>query len=200
MITILKQQLAATLPTMADKDVRFYLNGALLEVTQCGQVHLISTDGHMMLVGRIQPAWLSDNPGPLQLIIPRDVVAQASKGRTPDTVTLARLDDTRWTLGDVVFTPIDGKFPDWRRVNVTGAQIGPEKPAQFNPATLVRANEALARWTENKKHCYTRLHMRGNDAAVMMSADNSAHCIVMPWCVGDDVAAAQPLTPAPFIK
>jgi hypothetical protein len=182
MITILKQHLAATLPTMAEKDIRFYLNGALIEVTQCGQVHLISTDGHVMLVGRIRPAWTNSQPEPMRLIIPREVVAQA-----------------RWTLGDIVFTPIDGKFPDWRRVNVTGTQLGPEKPAQYNPAALARCNEALARWSANKKHCHTYLHMRGNDAAVMTTSDADVHVIVMPWRVGDDVAA-QPLTPAPFTK
>jgi hypothetical protein len=199
MITILKQHLAATLPTMAEKDIRFYLNGALIEVTQCGQVHLISTDGHVMLVGRIRQAWTNSQPEPMRLIIPREVVAQAAKGRTPETV-LAQLDDTRWTLGDIVFTPIDGKFPDWRRVNVTGTQLGPEKPAQYNPAALARCNEALARWSANKKHCCTHLHMRGNDAGVMTTLDADVHVIVMPWRVKGDFKNVMPFTPAPFTK
>jgi hypothetical protein len=62
-------------------DPRFYLRGVLLEITACGDVHLVSTDGARLFFGRIPAAkvqWTDGRiEGHAQIILPYDALKKA---------------------------------------------------------------------------------------------------------------------------
>ncbi len=103
---------------MANQDVRYYLNGLLLELRD-GGLRTVATDGHRLalcdVAADIVPADIS------QIIIPRKGVVELSRllddSDTPCNLQL-NSGFLRITLGDVVFTSklIDGRFPDYERV------------------------------------------------------------------------------------
>ena len=196
MITIQKHHLAAALKCAPKKDIRYYMVGVCLDVATNGDVHLVGTDGHVMFAGLI-PApnvqWTGDaQKGSFQIIIPRDTVALAVKGAKPDTVTLTAMPDGRYMLGDVVFSPVDGKYPDWRRVCAWPENVAPA-PGHFNPDLLAIAADAVRTWHDCK---YPVLHQFGRDRAIMTGTDMTGFCVVMPMRVDDDQTCVRPFTAA----
>lgn len=131
--------LATVAPFMAKKDVRYYLNGALLETTGAC-LRAVGTDGHAMAV--------TDAPSadtlPAPLILPRDAVEWALKQKA-DAVTLTEADGIyRLVAGGsfIEVKPIDGRYPDYRAVF---PRLGDdESMSAFNPAILAMIDKARA--------------------------------------------------------
>lgn len=189
MLTLKTSQLKAAMHCTAVKDVRFYLNGVLLECCANGDVHIVSTNGAILFAGLIcapNVAW-SENPqrGPWRMIVPRDAIATAMKSALgkKGMVHLQAMPDGRYMLNDTVFTPIDGTFPDWRRVCPSHAALAHrgEKPAQLNPDLLVQCADALRDWFSiGQEKVPGYLHMCGTEAAVMSGSDCTAFTVIMP--------------------
>lgn len=196
MLTIETHKLTAAVPLAAVKDIRYYLKGVHLEVTASGHLHIVSTNGHGLFAGKIEkPLWTSEPlPGGFTLTIPTDAIKTAAKSKTKH-LALTDLGNGRYSLGDVMFTPIDGKFPDWRRVAVFTP--GDEQPAHFNPDYLVACNKALNTWSNLKGTAPAYIHHRGDNSAAITGADDSAFCILMPVRV-DKVPRSIPFTPDPI--
>ena len=112
-----KNMLDATSFAMAQQDVRYYLNGMLLEVN-ASSLRSVATDGHRLATCIVEAS------GPetqLQLIVPRKGILELSKLLTEpeDSVTLfLSPNHIRAETGDFTFTSklVDGKFPDYGRV------------------------------------------------------------------------------------
>lgn len=113
--------LSAVAPFMAKNDVRYYLNGMLVQAargatadaTETG-TRLVATDGHMALAVRHTDAdgWT----GP-DTIVPRALVEWALKQKGAKLVTVTREgDDVTIEAGGLRMTAprIDGRFPDWQ--------------------------------------------------------------------------------------
>ena len=103
---------------MANQDVRYYLNGLLLEL-RSGGLRTVATDGHRLALCDIETDLV---PGDIsQIIIPRKGVMELSRllqdSKEPCHIQL-NSNFLRITLDDVVFTSklIDGRFPDYERV------------------------------------------------------------------------------------
>ncbi|MFT5503274.1 MAG: DNA polymerase-3 subunit beta [Gammaproteobacteria bacterium] len=103
---------------MAQQDVRYYLNGILMELSN-NQIKLVATDGHRLALSQIKSDLELDEVK--QIIIPRKAVLEL--GRLLDTVeesarVILSQNHIRVELGNFVFTSklIDGKFPDYKRV------------------------------------------------------------------------------------
>lgn len=100
--------LRAVMLASANKDIRYYLNGVFIE---CGDdaVILVATDGHRLHAGHVSVA------DPVRAgqswIVPIDALKKALTGYRAATIDL---DNAR--VGNVTYTPVDGRFPDWRRV------------------------------------------------------------------------------------
>ncbi len=113
-----KALLDKTAFAMAQQDVRYYLNGMLLEV-EYGRLRAVATDGHRLAMAEMQAA--IDVPAARQLIVPRKGVLELSRLLTASDaeacVSLSQ-NHIRITLENQVFTSklIDGKFPDYKRV------------------------------------------------------------------------------------
>ena len=101
---------------MAHQDVRYYLNGMLLEIRE-GKIHSVSTDGHRLATSECQ----IDNAAEVQVIIPRKAVLELGKlvSNTDKEVNVdISANHIRFNMGSTVFTSklVDGKFPDYNRV------------------------------------------------------------------------------------
>jgi DNA polymerase-3 subunit beta len=102
---------------MAQQDVRYYLNGLLLE-TNKKSVRAVATDGHRLALCEL--ALGEQKAGPHQVIIPRKGVQELQRllGGDSDVVLAIGNNHVRATIGDIRFTSklIDGRFPDYDRV------------------------------------------------------------------------------------
>lgn len=134
--------LAAVAPFMAKKDVRYYLNGAMIEAA-AGGLRAVATDGHALAV--------CDSPGAgpgERLLIPREAVEWALKQKG-EAVTL------EWTeakgLAEMVNEAgaripvklIDGRYPEYQAV-IPMLQAERTELAGFNPEILVLVAKAAA--------------------------------------------------------
>ena len=116
--TQLKDLLDKTSFAMAQQDVRYYLNGILIELNQ-HEIKLVATDGHRLALSQIESD--IDIESGKQIIIPRKGVLELSRLLNTDegsaTVSLSQ-NHIRVESDSYLFTSklIDGKFPDYKRV------------------------------------------------------------------------------------
>ena len=112
-----KHLLGHTQYAMAAQDVRYYLNGMLLQV-EGNALRSVATDGHRLAFAQMD---ISESLERQEVILPRKSVLELARlladTEDPLNITLAH-NQARFSFGDVVFVTklIDGKFPDYTRV------------------------------------------------------------------------------------
>lgn len=111
-----KQLLESTAFCMAQQDVRYYLNGLLLEFGN-NTLRAIATDGHRLAMGQIEGTIAIER----QAIVPRKGVVEINRLLEPTDQACELAFSTNHiqiTAGNVVFTSklIDGRFPDYTKV------------------------------------------------------------------------------------
>ena len=121
----LKTIIEGTSFAMANQDVRYYLNGLLLELHD-GMVRCVATDGHRLAI-RDVPADLSVAET-RQMIIPRKGVMELMRlldDEDADLTLQFGRSHVRVALANGTFTSklIDGKFPDYESVVPMGADL-----------------------------------------------------------------------------
>lgn len=114
----LRRLIERTSFAMAQQDVRYYLNGMLLEV-QTGVLRAVATDGHRLamcsMVAEIEQTERH------QVIVPRKGILELARLLTEqdaDVSIVLGQHHIRATTGEFTFTSklVDGKFPDYERV------------------------------------------------------------------------------------
>jgi DNA polymerase-3 subunit beta len=115
---VLKKLIDATSFAMAQQDVRYYLNGMLLELTQ-DRVRTVATDGHRLALSTA--AVTSDVSDKRQVIVPRKGILELARllGEGSGEVEVALGNNhIRVRTPGFTFTSklVDGKFPDYERV------------------------------------------------------------------------------------
>ncbi len=114
----LRQLIEKTGFSMAQQDVRYYLNGMLLEVRD-SMLRAVSTDGHRLATCTTPVD--ADASLDHQIIIPRKGILELARllqgGDTSVTLVIGA-SHIRAVVGDFTFTSklVDGKFPDYNRV------------------------------------------------------------------------------------
>lgn len=114
----LRQLIDQTGFSMAQQDVRYYLNGMLLEVRD-GTLRAVSTDGHRLATAISDVEVDSDIQH--QIIVPRKGILELARllqgGENPVSLVIGA-NHIRANVGDFTFTSklVDGKFPDYQRV------------------------------------------------------------------------------------
>lgn len=104
--------------SMAQQDVRYFLNGMLLEVTR-EHIRTVATDGHRLALCTLMRGVGEGDR--VQVIIPRKGVLELgrllSDGDEPATVHVGS-NHLRVSLGNHTLTTklVDGKFPDYEKV------------------------------------------------------------------------------------
>ena len=151
---------------MAQQDVRYYLNGLLLET---GQKHLraVATDGHRLSLCQVE---LDGKKQPeQQVIVPRKGVMELQRLLTGEGKVTLELGSNhiRIQLDGIRFTSklIDGRFPEYERVI-------PEDTGNQLTADRVSFRGALQRTAilSNEKYRGIRLIIR--DSGVVLQAHN----------------------------
>src|SRR5208282_6173839 len=161
----LKRLIDKTHFSMAQQDVRYYLNGMLLE-SDGKSLRTVATDGHRLALCEME---LKTKPGTQQVIVPRKGILELQRllGAEGPVAVQVGSNHVRITLGAIRFTSklIDGRFPEYNRVI----------PA--NPGRIVKADrEALRRALQrtailsNEKYRGIRLALRQN--LLVLSAHN----------------------------
>ena len=115
---ILKALLEDTMFAMAQQDVRYYLNGLLIEVSN-NLLKAVATDGHRLALKEID--LVLDTKEPLQVIVPRKGITETARlleaTEEPAHVQITQ-NHIRISIPHLQFTSklIDGRFPDYERV------------------------------------------------------------------------------------
>ena len=102
---------------MAQQDIRYYLNGLLLEVNE-NKLNLVGTDGHRL---SFTSATLSQSYEKSDVILPRKTVIELIKllEDNDDEVAIeVATGQVNFAFGEIslISKVIDGKFPDYHRV------------------------------------------------------------------------------------
>jgi DNA polymerase-3 subunit beta len=124
------------------KDVRYYLNGVLVE-SNSQHTRIVATDGHIL--GVYQTTETAHNDEAFSIIIPNEIIAKLDKKDN----FLSTNEQDNWVIDGIAFTPVDGKFPDYNRVlprtDMTNevAQFNPDFIARFQKVGKLLANNAV---------------------------------------------------------
>lgn len=115
---VLKSMLDSTSFAMAQQDVRYYLNGLLLEVS-ADYLRVVATDGHRLAMHTEKLATAAKTK--TQVIIPRKGILELSRLLTDgdeDVSLVIGTNNIRARTRNFTFTSklVDGKFPDYDRV------------------------------------------------------------------------------------
>ena len=167
-----KQQLRGLLMVAAKQDVRFYLNGILIDFDT---KRLVATDGHIMMFFRPD-----DMQGEGSFIISRDQVDSivklggAGKKTFEPQIEITCTDDkitTSYMGTEISGGPVDGKFPECDRVV-------PEKfsgvPSQIQGSLYGLAEKALQLCAGDSVDKYAYVHVAHNGAKSEKSIDGAA--------------------------
>jgi DNA polymerase-3 subunit beta len=180
-ITIDHSIIKALLICAAKVDVRYYLKGVCVDARANGDVVLVATDGHRMLTYPVAVDAI-EALAPGQYIIPREALeavkpCKAGRVTLPITIEIVTAPDqpdperagvtikgktsiTVTGATSTVTAPIDGKYPDWRRVvpkTVSG------EPAQYNPEYIAGFGDACKLLGTK----YPHIHHNGSSAAIV---------------------------------
>ncbi len=139
--SVLKRLLSKTSFSMASQDVRYYLNGMLLEI-EGNKINGVATDGH-----RLAFSSATTNAADLNIrnILPRKAVLELSKVLSPDDGTVELLIgasylDVRSENLSFSSKLIDGKYPDYNKVFPTGEPLPLEISKEILQSALSRAS------------------------------------------------------------
>ena len=114
----LRRLIERTSFAMAQQDVRYYLNGMLLEVS-ANVLRAVATDGHRLAMCSMTAG--IEQVDRHQVIVPRKGILELARLLTEQDGEVAIVlgqHHIRATTGDFTFTSklVDGKFPDYERV------------------------------------------------------------------------------------
>ena len=132
---------------MAQQDVRYYLNGLLLQINE-GELCCVSTDGHRLALHRT-PADVETSE-PVSSIIPRKAINELGRliGSDDSRINLRLTSNhLQVSLGSLQMTSklIDGKFPDFESVipldSTNVANVDREQLKQALSRSAILANE-----------------------------------------------------------
>ena len=149
--------------SMAQQDVRYYLNGILLEAAG-KTLRAVATDGHRLALCEVELKKACK--GEHQVIVPRKGVLELQRllGGEGDISLAIGSNHIRAQVGSIRFTSklIDGRFPDYRRVIPTAKT----SPMTGDSEVLKQALHRAA-ILSNEKYRGIRLDVKGNRIRIL---------------------------------
>lgn len=161
---VLKNLMDHTAFAMANQDVRYYLNGMLLDLNE-DTLRCVATDGHRLALA--ETALSSGVGSRRQIIIPRkgvmELIGLFEAGEGEVELEFGR-NHLRVRRGEVTFTSklIDGRFPDYEAVIPIGAdqEVDLERDA-------LRASLQRAAILSNEKYRGVKLEVSPNKLCII---------------------------------
>lgn len=141
--------------SMAQQDIRYYLNGMLIVVDK-SHLKAVATDGHRLafaeiIISNAEKITLADQTEKIEVIIPRKAISELQKTLRDDdqevTIEIAS-NQARFILDDleILSKLIEGRFPDYQRV----IPQNHNKQIDFNRELLLGALARVAILTSDK--------------------------------------------------
>ncbi len=166
----LKTLLDKTSFAMANQDVRYYLNGLLMDF-RGNKLRTVATDGHRLAVCDLEKDISVSQER--QLIVPRKGVMELSRMLDGDegTVSLALgRNHIRLVKGRTTFTSklIDGRFPDYEAV----IPVGADRQILVDKETFIRALQRAAILSNEK---YRGVRLEAANGTLKILAHNPQH-------------------------
>ena len=180
-IHISRSKLKAAAYFSGVKDIRFYLNGILIESTPM-QTRVCATDGHALFCAKDDAK--DDNAGTFTGIVPNDTIKQILAWKAPykgaadlPVVITTAADEQRaeWCGNTAVFKLLDGKFPEYARV--VPADVSGEA-SHFNPELLIRCKKVAEALGTSSKGFYA--FKQGGDNSAIAVFSSEAFAVIMP--------------------
>ncbi|MDF1780824.1 MAG: DNA polymerase III subunit beta [Alcanivoracaceae bacterium] len=162
----LRQLIDRTAFSMAQQDVRYYLNGMLFELSD-GTLRTVATDGHRLAMCDAEVEGLKEKA---QVILPRKGVMELSRmlgDAAGDVQVTVGKNHVRILAGDISFTSklVDGKFPEYDRVVPKNSQ----KLVLADRETLKQAFGRVAILSNEK---YRGIRVQLADGSLRIQANN----------------------------
>jgi DNA polymerase-3 subunit beta len=144
---------------MAQQDIRYYLNGLLIEVND-NKLNIVGTDGHRL---SFTSTTLSKSYEKSEIILPRKTVIELIKllNDSEEEVTIEiNAGQVNFTFSDIklISKVIDGKFPDYNRV----IPIGHKNTFSVNRVAVLTAMQR-ASILSNEKYRGIRMVLNNNN-------------------------------------
>ncbi|QHJ81508.1 MAG: hypothetical protein [Bacteriophage sp.] len=183
--------ISAAAHAMAKEDIRYYLNGLMIEKSPHGGVRVVATNGHHLIAIRAIGATIKQRVKS-QYIIPRktiEVIVKAGKSGGMVEFKISSNGSFSARVGEATFHGdlIDGKFADWERAMPDDDSLsGPVEIAGHYIESVIKANAALCKLEgQGVRYNGVTWHMRGEKApavAVFGQSIEGIHAIavVMP--------------------
>ena len=152
--------------SMAQQDVRYYLNGMLFELSS-GRFRVVATDGHRLALCDAEVPELNEET---QVIVPRKGVMELARllGDVEENVSLTvGSNHIRMLTAGASFTSklVDGKFPDYDRVVPKGG----EKQVAADREAL---RQALSRVSILSNEKYRGVRVNLSSGSLALQANN----------------------------
>jgi len=152
--------------SMAQQDVRYYLNGMLLE-TDGKTLRAVATDGHRLALCETELS--SKAKSSQQVIVPRKGVLELQRilGTEGDLELAVGTNHIRAQIGEIRFTSklIDGRFPEYGRVI-------PAAPSRIVEAERESLKLALQRTAILSNEKYRGIRLTARPGLLMIQAHN----------------------------
>ena len=170
----LKELIERTQFAMANQDVRYYLNGLLLEF-RGSRLRAVSTDGHRLAQAEVDLSNTSPGEEVHQCILPRKGVQELLRLTQPseDLVKIVvGKSSLRAVVGDVTFTSrlVEGRFPDYNRVIPRSDQC--DKEAEVDREVVRRSLQRTSVLSNEK---YRTVRLSFSEGALHVTASNPDH-------------------------
>jgi DNA polymerase-3 subunit beta len=149
--------------SMAQQDIRYYLNGLLL-IVDAGQLKVVATDGHRLSLASVP---LEETIESQEVILPRKTVVELIKllmDSEEEAIIEIAQNQVKFTFGNIILVSkvIDGKFPDHNRVIPTNH----DKNLLIARTFLLQALQRVS-ILSNEKFRGVRLVLTGNNLRIV---------------------------------
>lgn len=154
--------------SMAQQDVRYYLNGLLVETVD-STLRAVATDGHRLALCEMT---LGEPGRAGQVIVPRKAILELQRILGTDgTIELAiGANHVRAQIGDIRFSSklVDGRFPEYGRVI-------PDQPPKVVQADRELLRQALQRTAILSNEKYRGIRVGIKSGLLVLQAHNPEH-------------------------
>jgi len=163
--SLVKRLIERTAFAMAQQDVRYYLNGMLLEI-RSGRLRMVATDGHRLALCTAPEAV---DAGDAAVIIPRKGVLELSRLLEGDANVRLVIgsNHVRASNEQYTFTSklVDGKFPEYERVL-------PKSPDKSVVGDRLELKQAFTRTAILSNEKYRGVRLKLSSDALEITANN----------------------------
>ena len=156
--------------SMANQDVRYYLNGMLLDISE-KEILAVTTDGHRLAISKISDIDNSANDCDQKIIVPRKGILELTRllDSTSELPVTLQISDNhiRINKDHIRFTSklIDGKYPDYQ------AAI-PNKAEHSLELERVQFRDTLARVAILSNEKFRGIRITLNDGTMFLHSNN----------------------------